>query len=132
MLGLRIGNTIFAETLIYTMKNLIWTGALIALLFTACSEAGDGAATTEKEKVEKVEKDEKVAGCNVSVAAEAAKCLCDLLDQAFDSLEMTDEEYDALETTIEEVQVGIDKAIEKGKYTREELHIEAEKLECGL
>jgi len=117
------------------MKNLILTGAMFALLFTACSEAGDGTATTEKEKVEKVEKvekDEMVAGCNVSVAAEAAKCLCDLLDQAFDSLEMTDEEYDALEATIEEVQVGIDKAIEKGKYTRDELHIEAEKLECGL
>jgi ribosome assembly protein YihI (activator of Der GTPase) len=110
------------------MKNLLCLSVLAIFLFGACSGSGEQDTNTSTSKTE----NKAVAECDATVAASAAKCLCDLYNKLDNSSDLSDEDYKALNDKIDEFNKLIDKALDAENYTNDELVSEGEKIDCKL
>ena len=100
------------------MKKLIFGTISCAFLFVSCG--GNETATED-------------AKCNAQDLMSATVCICDLYSQLDNnSAELSDEDYDALLNNIDAFNAEIDKAIDGGIYSNDDLLKEADKLKCGL
>jgi flagellar hook-associated protein FlgK len=102
------------------MKKLTLVLASAALIFASCSSE----ASTEEVAQQ--------AKCDATNLESAVDCICDLYNQLDDSDALSDEEYNALYDRIDAFNAEIDKAIEDGKYTVDDLYDQADKISCRL
>ena len=94
---------------------------LAAAVMFALSSCGGNEETVAEKKA-----------CDANDLESAVTCLCELYEQYDNSDDLSDDEFYALDDKINKFNDEIDGAIAAGKYTSDDMHDLADKLDCNL